>query len=142
MSKATHIKVAILEDNKFFNDLLSKRIENYMNDLSEDKKISFEIQSFTTSYDFIKNMKQNTDVALIDYYLDDVLTGVDILKKIKQDFEDCKVIIISRANTLKTSVVALLEGASNFIVKDKNALDKTCFIIEDIINAKLKGLQA
>ena len=68
------------------------------------------------------------------YYLGDI-TGLEIIKKIKEKCPDCKIIIISQVRNVKTTRATLAEGALEYIFKDRNALARSCFIVEDIINA-------
>jgi DNA-binding NtrC family response regulator len=130
-------RILVLEDNEIFNDLLSKQLEQYTSSLAMHKSCLFDIQSFTSSSDCLRNLKNDTDIAFVDYYLENGVTGSDILKKIKEKCWDCKVIIISRVKSSKTSITAISEGAMDFIFKDINALPKSCFIVEDIVDSRL-----
>lgn len=130
-------KILIVEDNEFFNKMLTKQIEHYTSILGMEKNCRFEIQSYTSAGDCLRNLRNDTDIAFVDYYLGDGLTGADIAKEIKEKCWDCKVIIMSQVKNMKTSSISLTEGAIDFIFKDKNALPKSCFILEDIVDANL-----
>jgi len=130
-------KIIVLEDSEFFNDLLTKQLEQYTASLAMDKNCLFDIQSFTSSNDCLRNLKNDTDIAFVDYYLGNGITGSDVLKKIKEKCWDCKVVIISQVKNVKTTGVAISEGAMDFIFKDINALPKSCFIVEDIVDSRL-----
>ena len=63
-----------------------------------------------------------------------ILSGVDSLKKIKADFPDAKVIMVSAAGQQHNMVEAVQSGASEFIAKpfDTEEIKK---IINTILNA-------
>ncbi len=127
-------KIVVLEDNEFYNRLLTKQLQNYTDIIAAQKNYSFEVSSYLHAVDCLTNFKADTDVAFIDYYLGDI-TGLEIIKKIKEKCPDCKIIIISQVRNVKTTRATLAEGALEYIFKDRNALARSCFIVEDIINA-------
>lgn len=127
-------KIVVLEDNEFYNNILTRQVKNYTDELAIAKGFSFNIDSYTNANDCIRNLKADTDIAIIDYYLGQSKNALDILKVIKEKCEHCKVIVISQFKNLKTYYQTLNEGAYHFIFKDREALAKSCVIIEDIIN--------
>ncbi len=129
----------ILEDSNFYNNLLTRQLEKYTNAIAMDKKCDFEIRSFTSPPDFVRNLEVDTDIAFVDYYLGNGITGSEIIKKIKLHCKDCKIIIISQSQSVKASILTLNEGAKDYVYKDNYALSNSCFIVEDIVNEKLKS---
>jgi DNA-binding NtrC family response regulator len=99
--------------------------------------LSFDIQSYTNVNDCMRNLNSDTDIAFVDYYLSDSKNALDILKKIKQKCDHCKVIVISQVKNIKTSLQTIKEGASDFICKDRFALTRSCYIVEHIINERM-----
>lgn len=130
-------KIVVLEDNEFYNTILTKHLKNYINELELGKEMSFDVESYTNANDCIRNLKPETDIAIVDYYLGDNKNALDILKTIKEKCDHCKVIIISQFKNLKTYYQTLNEGAYHFIFKDRNALSKSCLTVEDIINESI-----
>lgn len=129
-------RIIILEDNEVYNTMLTRQLEHYSAVLGMEKNCRFEIQSYTSASDCLRNLKNDTDIAFIDYYLDGI-TAADVIKEIKEKCWDCKVIIMSQAINIKNSSISHIEGAIDFIYKDTNALPKSCFILEDIVNSSL-----
>lgn len=125
-------RIVVLEDSEFFNDLLTKQLEQYTGMLAMERNCLFEIHSYTSPADFIRNLKNDTDIAFVDYYLGNGVTGLDILKKIRQKCWDCKVVILSQARNIKTAAISRSVGVTDFIFKDVNALPRSCFIIDDL----------
>ena len=127
-------KIVVVEDNEFYNNILTRQLKNFTEGLAIDRGLSFEIDSYTNAHDFLRNLKKETDIAILDYYLGDSLNGAEILKAIKKKCEHCKVVIISQLKNIKTYYQTLNEGAYHFIHKDRNALSNSCTVVEDIIN--------
>jgi response regulator of citrate/malate metabolism len=134
MGYSKFFRIVVLEDNEFYNRLLTKQLQNYTSIITAQKNYNFDILSYTSSVDCVTNFKPDTDIAFIDFYLGNSITGLEIIRKIKEIAPACKVIIISQVRNAKTSFQTLAEGALEYIFKDKNALARSCFIVEDIIN--------
>lgn len=129
-------KIGLLEDNRFYNDLLARRIEQYTSAISEDYPVSFRVYSYTSAYDFLRHIPSDLNMAVVDYYLDGDANGTHVLTSIRKKCSRCRVIIISGTMTLKTSLLTILEGATGFIYKDRNALMNTCLAIEEIMKTQ------
>ncbi len=138
MKTQNQFEIVVLEDNDFYNTVLTRQLQNYVGNIALDKGFEFNIHSYTNPTDCVKNLKPETDVAIVDYYLGDSKNASDIIKVIKQKCLDCKVIIISRVKNIKTSYQTLNEGAVSFIYKDRGALIQSCMLVEDIINQRLQ----
>jgi len=130
-------KIAILEDNLFYNKLLKKQLEDYFENLGVLTNCVFSIKSFTNTNDFVENLSENTDVALIDFYLQDGETALKVMEKIKYKSADCKVIIISGVKNIHTYYKTFWLGAVDFITKDRTAPIRSCRLIESIYTEKL-----
>jgi len=137
MKTQTQFKIVVLEDSNFYNNILMKQLQNYTSAIGADKGCSFDIQSYTNASDFLRNLSSDTDIAFVDYYLSDGKNASDILKKIKQKCDNCRVIIISQIENIKTSLETIKEGAYDFIHKDQFALTRICNLVEDLINERL-----
>ena len=138
MKKLRQFKIVVLEDNEFYNTILTRQLKNYTDELESDKHCTFDIESYTNAGDCIRNLKPDTDIAIIDYYLGESKNAMDMLKVIRQKCSNCKVVIISQFKNIKTYYETLNNGAYHFIFKDKQALAKSCYVIEDIINEGLR----
>ncbi|MBA2612742.1 MAG: response regulator [Bacteroidetes bacterium] len=137
MKNQNHFNVVVLEDNDFYNRVLTHQLQNYGDTIALDKHFSFEIQSYTNSTDCLRNLKPETDIAFLDYYLNES-NALDVMKKIQKKCSDCKIIILSQIQNMRTSLQTISEGASDFISKDRNALARCCYILEEIINQRLQ----
>ena len=137
MKTPNHFNVIVLEDSDFYNSILTRQLQTYTDSIAADKSFSYDIHSYTNTGDCIRNLKPETDIAFLDYYLNDG-NALDVMKKIKQRCIDCKIIILSQIKTIRISVQTLNEGASDFISKDRYTLARCCYILEEIINQRLR----
>ena len=131
-------KIVVLEDNEFYNNILTRQLKSYTDEMPAGKGCSFDFESYTNANDCMRNLKPDTDIAIIDYYLGESKNAMDILKVIREQCKNCKVIIISQFKNIKTYYETLNNGAYHFIFKDNQALAKSCYVIEDIINEDLR----
>jgi DNA-binding NarL/FixJ family response regulator len=134
MIPAKRYRITVLEDNEFYNRLLSKQLKNYTDIISAQKNYDFEISSFMSPHDFLANLKEDTDIAFVDFYLGS-LTALEIITKIREKCRDCKIIVISQVRNPQSMYNTISLGALEFIYKDTAALARSCFIVEDIINS-------
>lgn len=130
-------RIVVLEDSEFFNDVMTKQLKRYARILSLNKGCDFDIESYTSASDCLRNMKEDTAIAFVDYYLGNGITAIDILRKIRRKCVDCKVIVISQVRNIRMSAITLTEGASEFLFKDAQVFPRACLILEDIINSRL-----
>jgi two-component system nitrogen regulation response regulator NtrX len=79
--------------------------------------------------DLLKN--ETVDVVILDVWLPN-LGGIDVLKKIKEDFPDVEVIIISGHANIQMAVQAVKIGAFDFLEKPLS-LDKTLTVIQNAL---------
>lgn len=136
----THVPkftISILEDNLYYNRLIKNQISCYFEDYGIINNCSFTVRSYINSSDFFSNFSGNTDVALLDFYLQDGETALSVMDKIKKVNEKCKVLIISGTQNLETYYKTFWQGAADFVLKDKFAALKTCRIIEAMCSEKL-----
>ncbi|TND07252.1 MAG: response regulator receiver [Bacteroidetes bacterium] len=133
------IRIVILEDSEFFNEMLMRQLKRFTHTLALHKDCEFDIESYVSYADCLRNLKENTDVVFVDYYLGNGITAIDVLRNIRRKCVNCKVIVISHARNIRTSAITLLEGASEFLFKDAQVFPRSCLILEDIVNNKLRG---
>jgi len=126
-------KIVVLEDNEFYNTMLTRQLKKFTDELGIERGYDFEIDSYTNAHDCIRNLKSETDIAILDYYLGESMNALEILQKIKEKCSHCKVIIISQFRNIKTYYQTLNQGAYHFIFKDGNALSNSCMVVGDIV---------
>ncbi|TND08314.1 MAG: response regulator receiver [Bacteroidetes bacterium] len=136
MSGRREFKIGLLEDNRFYNSLMRRQMERYTDEIAAERDIDFRIYAYTSPHDFLRNIPEDTNMAIVDYYLGEDVNGIYVLNAIFKKCSGCKVFIISNTGTIKTSLVTILEGASGFILKDRHALSNACYAVEDIMKSQ------
>ncbi|MBD3637526.1 MAG: response regulator [Crocinitomicaceae bacterium] len=129
------IKVVVLEDNEFYNKLLSKKLHACIEQIEMELACTVDLISFTSVDDLLTNLEtiQQIDVAFIDYYLGDQLSGLDMMKTILNYHPQCSVVVFSRSQNKMIEQDNLNNGALEFIQKDRKALKKLVNIFEDLV---------
>ena len=133
MKRKDSYKIFVVDDDPFYNKILS----NYLEELSKTiDYINIDIESFTTAQECIDRLDEKPDIVLLDCYLDQEgspLTGMYVLKNIKEISGDCKVIMISQQSEILATVELFKLGAYDYIVKDKSSLDRIWLVVQNII---------
>ena len=112
-------RIFIVDDNEMFTEMLKDHLkENHQ----------FKISVFHTGEDCLKNLFQNPDLIILDYYLNDVskeaADGLEILTEIKKHNERIQVIILSSQEHYGVALQTIAKGASQYIMKDDHAFQK------------------
>jgi len=130
--------IVVLDDNAFYNDILTKRIKSYTDMLSFafNKDYKFDLQSYTSATDCIRNLKKDTDIFFIDYFLDNKINASDLLAKIQNKCWHCKVVVISNTKSIGAILQVLEEDTITFIYKDEDAFSKSCMIVDEIVSSR------
>jgi DNA-binding NtrC family response regulator len=117
-------KIFIVEDNDWYNRLLVHTLS-----LNPD----YEIKSFANGVDFLNCLHESPDIVTLDYRLPD-MTGLELLKKIRQESNDIQVILISEQEEIKTVVSLLKQGAYDYITKSEDIRDRLLNTVQNIRN--------
>ena len=123
------LKIFIVEDNDWYNRLLVHNLS-----LNPD----YQIESFFSGRECLDHLHQQPDVITLDYRLPD-MSGIEVLRRIKQENSDIQVILISEQNDIEVVVDLLKEGAYDYIVKTNDIKERLHNTIQNI--QKHIGLQ-
>lgn len=123
-------KVFVVEDNEWYNKYLRHTLS-----LNPD----FSVASFFNGQELLNEMYKNTPQCItLDYRLPDY-NGVDLLKKIKDEFPEVEVIAISEQEDIETAVELLKLGAYDYLVKSEDIRDRLLHTVNRLRqNAGLK----
>lgn len=126
---STPFKVFVVEDDRWYNKLISHHLS---------MRKEFEIKSFFTAEEMLKNLAEAPNLVTIDYRLPGI-NGHELLKKIKDFNSNIEVIVISEQNDIEVAVQLLHEGASDYVVKSDQIKDRLLHLVNKIeINSALK----
>ena len=119
--------IFIVDDNEMFSSMLNVH-------LSENP--AFQISSFGTGEECLKNLFQNPDVIILVYNLNDIYkeaaNGLEILEEIKKHKNPVHVIMLSSQKRYGVAAQTISKGAEQYVIKDDNAFDNIDKILEDI----------
>lgn len=106
--------IFVVEDNQMYNKL----VVSY---LKTNKFVN--VESFLTGEDALKNMNKNPDIVIQDYLLNG-MTGIEVLIKAKKTNPDVEFIFLSGQDSIDIAINSMKYGAYDYIVKDQMALQK------------------
>ena len=107
-------KIFVIEDDVFYGQLLKRHLS-----LNPDN----EVFHFETGNECLQNMHIKPAMISLDYRLPDI-SGMEVMKKLNEDYSDIPVIIVSGQEDVNTAVDLLKTGAYDYFVKDDNTKDR------------------
>lgn len=113
MKDAKQIRIFVVEDNDFYRELLKYNIT-----LNPD----YEVTTFSSGKELLANLYKQPHLITLDFSLPD-FNGDELLKRIKSQYPDMPVIVISNQEDVKTAVELLRVGAYDYITKDEDTRD-------------------
>jgi DNA-binding NtrC family response regulator len=116
------VKIFVVEDNEWYNKLLV-----YTLSLNPD----YEIKSFFNARDFLNCLNESPDIVTLDYRLPD-LSGLEVLKRIRQENNDVQVILISEQEDIDMVVTLLKMGAYDYITKSDDIKERLLNTIQNL----------
>lgn len=117
--------IFVVEDNHIYKDLVVSYLKTH--------KYS-NVESYLTGEEALKNMHKNPDVVIQDYLLDG-MTGIEVLIKAKKIAPNVEFIFLSGNDNIDIAINSMKYGASNYIVKDQQALPKMVEKIRQLSSA-------
>ena len=115
-------KIFVVEDSEWYNKLLV-----YTLSLNPD----YEVKSFFNGADFLESIHEAPDIVTLDYRLPD-MTGLELLKKIRQVNNDAQVILISEQSDINMVVTLLKMGAADYITKSEDIKERLLNTVKNI----------
>jgi len=116
------LKIFVVEDNEWYNKLLV-----YTLSLNQD----YEVKSFFNAGDFLNCLYESPDIVTLDYRLPDI-SGLEVLKRIRQENSDIQVILISEQEDINMVVTLLKLGAYDYITKSEDIRDRLLNTIQNL----------
>ncbi len=117
-------KIFVVEDSDWYNRLLVHTLS-----LNPD----YEVKGFLNGKDFLNCLFESPDIVTLDYRLPD-FTGLEVLKRIRQENSDVQVILISEQEDIDTVVSLLKMGAYDYISKSDDIKDRLLNTVKNIRN--------
>lgn len=122
-------RIFLVEDDVIFAKIISYHLS-----LNPDNKIEI----FPDGKSMLKNLYKNPCLISLDYNLPD-MTGLEILKQVREFNPDTPVVIVSGQQDIATAIELLKKGAYDYILKDQDTKERLWNITRNIReNLKLK----
>lgn len=118
------LKIFVVEDNEWYNRLL-------VHTLSLNPE--YEVKGFHSGKEFLKALHESPDIITLDYRLPD-MTGLEVLRKIREVNGDVIVILISEQEDIETVVTLLKEGVYDYIAKSNDIKERLHITVQNIRN--------
>jgi DNA-binding NtrC family response regulator len=106
--------IFIVEDNTVYNKLIANHLRLH--------KFTHTV-SFHSGEECLKNLDQKPDIIIQDYLLDG-MTGIDVLKATRKKNPETEFIFLSGQNDIELAINSMKYGACDYIIKDQYALKK------------------
>jgi len=128
------LEVAVVEDNRLVNLILSNELSSTISKLKVELKCDINFSRFYSGKDFLSYVENKNEhglkyIVFSDFYLEDKMNGVEILKQLKNWKIDATVVITSDTTNRQTSIDTLEMGAFRFVPKD----DSTPIVCSEIL---------
>jgi len=81
------------------------------------------VESYLSGEDALNNMSKNPDIIIQDYLLEG-MTGIEVLIKAKKTNPNVEFIFLSGQDSIDIAINSMKYGAYDYIVKDQMALQK------------------
>jgi DNA-binding NtrC family response regulator len=108
---STNLKIAVVEDNEWFNRFLVHIIGMIQ---------EYEVRGFFSGKELIEGIQHfSPDIVTIDYRLPDT-TGDVLMQEVKSIFPATDVVIISEQDDIEVAIELMRKGASDYLVKSKD----------------------
>lgn len=122
MKREQLIKIFVVEDNDFYRELLKYNISLIP---------EYEVTTFSNGKELLDNLYRQPSIVTLDFSLPD-FNGDELLKRIKSQYPELPVIVISNQDDVKTAVDLLRAGAYDYITKDEDTRDHLLHTIQNI----------
>jgi|GEM_PF-1024127 len=142
MNKDGKMLVFVVDDDVFY-------LKTVVMGLDKHYHSSVVFKYFFNSHDLLAELKKSEhmpDLILLDYNLDDNISGIDLLKEVKSINSTLDVVMVSSQQNLQTVFSTLQNGARSYIQKGDKVLveikktidDKLISIKQEAQNRKIK----
>jgi DNA-binding NtrC family response regulator len=118
------LKIFVVEDNEWYNRLLVHTLS-----LNPD----YEVKGFHNGKEFLSSLHESPDIITLDYRLPD-MTGLEVLRKIREVNSEVSVILISEQEDIETVVTLLREGVYDYIAKSNDIKERLHITVQNIRN--------
>lgn len=134
MKVNSKIKLFLVDDDAVFLKLAAMELLEHAD---------FDIETYTTGEQCIKNLGHSPDVIVLDYALDGIdktaMNGIVTLDKIKRYDSDIPVVILSGQEDIGVAINCMHHRAYDYVVKSDTAFARLKTILTTIFSYRKMG---
>jgi len=125
------IKIYTVDDEEYYMNLVRVNLEKlgYTN-----------IKTFSNGEDcLLEIIKEKPDCVILDYLIKEGMNGDEILKRLKLNYPNIEVIILSGQEDVEIATNIIRQGAADYVVKNKMSffnIGNTLSKINELVNSK------
>lgn len=128
------LSVSILDDNPYYARLLERQLRLYIDDRFSPFRELIRLYSFSEYDRFLHEFPSSPTLALVDYYLGNGKTGVDLLQPLREKKECRNVIILTTEENLHVVPDCVENGAGGVIFKSEETISLCALAIRNAMN--------
>ena len=125
------LKVFTVDDEEYYMELVKAKL---------DKLGYHEVKAFSNGEDcLLEIIQEQPDVIILDFVIKEGMNGDEILKRIKLNYPNIQVIILSGQEDVDIATDIIRQGASDYVVKNKMSffnIGNTLSKIHKLINSE------
>ncbi len=123
MQKTKNPLIFIIEDSVVYKDLIVGHLQS--------KKFN-NIKTFSTTEACMKELQSKPDLIVLDYSFEGI-SGLDFMRKVKDEQPEIDFIFISGQNDVEVAVKIMKLGAADYVVKNEKAPYRLVTAIEQLM---------
>jgi len=125
------IKIYTVDDEEYYMNLVKVNLE----------KLGYhDIKTFSTGEEcLLEIVREKPDCVILDYLIKEGMNGDEVLKRLKLNFPDIEVIILSGQEDVEIASSIIRNGATDYVVKNKMSffnIGNTLKKIKQLVNSE------
>lgn len=122
MEKNYITKIFLVDDDEVYSNIIKMALEENEN---------YDVHLFMSGEELMPHIHDRPDIVIIDYTLPG-MSGIEVLKKVKEYDEDIAAVVLSGQEKVEVVVEAYNNGASNYIIKNDNVIFELNHVLKNL----------
>ena len=122
MEKNYITKIFLVDDDEVYSNIIKMTLEENEN---------YDVHLFMSGEELMPHIHDQPDIVIIDYTLPG-MSGIEVLKKVKEYDEDIAAVVLSGQEKVEVVVGAYNNGASNYIIKNDNVIFELNHVLKNL----------
>ena len=122
MEKNYITKIFLVDDDEVYSNIIKMTLEENEN---------YDVHLFMSGEELMPHIHDRPDIVIIDYTLPG-MSGIEVLKKVKEYDEDIAAVVLSGQEKVEVVVEAYNNGASNYIIKNDNVIFELNHVLKNL----------